>query len=67
MKKKMKYYTVTIKEERETPVFVRANTEQRAVDLAHGLYNQRPDDRRVNNGNDEATTWVKEVREEDEQ
>ena len=63
----MKYYTVTIKEERETPVFVRANTEQRAVDLAHGLYNQRPDDRRVNNGNDEATTWVKEVREEDEQ
>jgi len=66
MKKKMKYYTVTIKEERETPVFVRANTEQRAVDLAHGLYNQRPDDRRVNNGNDEATTWVKEVREENE-
>ena len=66
MKKKMKYYTVTIKEERETPVFVRANTEQRAVDLAHGLYNQRPDDHRVNNGNDEATTWVKEVREVNE-
>ena len=61
MKKKMKNYTVTIKEERETPVFVRANTEQRAVDLAHGLYNQRPDDRRGNNGNDKATTWVKEV------
>jgi hypothetical protein len=66
MKKKMKLYTVTIREEKETPVFVRANTEDRAVDLAHGLYSQRPDDRRVNNGNDESTTWVKEIREVDE-
>ena len=41
MIKKMKLYSVMVKEEKETPVCVKANTEERAVKLAHGIFNER--------------------------
>ena len=66
MIKKMKYYTVTVREEIETPVCVRANTEERAIKLAYGLYWQRSDDRRVCHGAvDNCESWVTKVEEEE--
>ena len=64
MKKKMKYYIVTIKEEKETPVCVKANTEQRAVNMANLLYWQRSTDRRILHGNADITSCVTKVEEE---
>jgi len=60
----MKYYTVTVREEIETPVCVKANTEERAIKLAHGLYFQRPEDRRILRGDSDIESYVTEVKEE---
>jgi len=67
MIKKMKYYTVMIKEEKETPVCVKANTEERAVKLAHGIFCERNDDPRVLHGNvDNWESYVTKVEEEND-
>jgi len=64
MIKKMKFYTVMIKEDKETPVYVRANTEERAAKIGHLIYNERNDDPRVLHGQiDYCTTEVTNVEE----
>ena len=66
MIKKMKLYSVMVKEEKETPVCVKANTEERAVKLAHGIFNERNDDPRVMHGQvDNWVSYVTEVKEEE--
>ena len=66
MIKKMKLYSVMVKEEKETPVCVKANTEERAVKLAHGIFNERNDDPRVLHGQvDNWVSYVSEVKEEE--
>tara|TARA_Y100001951_G_scaffold81712_1_gene69957 strand:- start:393 stop:599 length:207 start_codon:yes stop_codon:yes gene_type:complete len=66
MIKKMKLYSVMVKEEKETPVCVKANTEERAVKLAHGIFNERNDDPRVLHGQvDNWVSYVTEVKEEE--
>ena len=66
MIKKMKLYSVMVKEEKEPPVCVKANTEERAVKLAHGIFNERNDDPRVMHGQvDNWESYVTEVKEEE--
>ena len=66
MIKKMKLYSGMVKEEKETPVCVKANTEERAVKLAHGIFNERNDDPRVLHGQvDNWVSYVTEVKEEE--
>ena len=66
MIKKMKLYSVMVKEEKETPVCVKANPEERAVKLAHGIFNERNDDPRVLHGQvDNWVSYVTEVKEEE--
>ena len=66
MIKKMKLYSVMVKEEKETPVCVKANTEERAVKLAHGIFNERNDDPRVLHGQvDNWVSYVTKVKEEE--
>ena len=67
MIKKMKSYEVMIKEDKETPVYVKANTEERASRMAQLLFLQRPDDPRVLHGQVDCwTTEVTNVREVNE-
>jgi len=59
MIKKMKFYTVMIKEDKETPVYVRANTEERAAKIGLLIFDERNDDPRVLHG--EVGCWTTEV------
>jgi len=63
----MKSYLVMVKEDKETPVYVRANTEERASKIGHLIFNERNDDPRVLHGQvDGWTTEVTNVKEIDE-
>jgi len=59
MIKKMKFYTVMIKEDKETPVYVRANTEERAAKIGLLIFDERNDDPRVLHG--QVDCWTTEV------